>query len=67
MGANFGDGTGGETEKSQKQKKEKLEKEKAEKTLPENHLDKHPVQVDSQPQSRTRPLSGIKCNITFSS
>ena len=42
LGGNFGDG---ETEKSQKLKKEKLEKEKAEKTLPENHLDKHPVQV----------------------
>ena len=49
MGANFGEGPGGETEKTQKQKKERLEKEKAEKSLPENHLDKHPVQVGSQP------------------
>ena len=49
MGANFGEGPGGETEKTQKQKKERLEKEKAEKSLPENHLDKHPVQVSSQP------------------
>lgn len=42
LGGNFGDG---EAEKTQKQKKEKLEKEKAEKTLPDNHLDKHPVQL----------------------
>ena len=43
MGGNFCDG---ESEKTQKQKKEKLEKERAEKTLPENHRDKHPVQVN---------------------
>ena len=50
----------GESDKSHKQKKEKLEKEKAEKTLPENHKDKHPVQVDRQPS--LTPLSKSKCN-----
>ena len=36
---------GEEGEKPQRPKKEKAEKEKAEKPLPDNHMDKHPVQV----------------------